>query len=138
MDPYNGEIIAMASIPDFNLNNYRKLPSDSSEYYYKNRVISSQYEPGSTFKIVCFSAAFDNNSNQNHKYFCENGNYIGRYQQPFTWVNASGSDEVLHRACDEKCYRSRCQPSETIRRYTDAFQNTWPSRVSYDNGKRAG
>ena len=83
IDPHNGEIIAMASIPDFNLNNYRKLPSDSSEHYYKNRVISSQYEPGSTFKIVCFSAAFDNNSNQNQKYFCENGNYIGRYQQPF-------------------------------------------------------
>jgi len=83
MDPYNGEIIAMASIPDFNLNNYRNLPSDSSEHYYKNRVISSEYEPGSTFKIVCFSTAFDNNKNKKHKYFCENGNYIGKYQQPF-------------------------------------------------------
>ena len=83
MNPYNGEIIAMASIPDFNLNNYRNLPSDSSNYYYTNRVISSAYEPGSTFKIICFSEAFDSNKNKSDKYFCENGNYIGKYQQPF-------------------------------------------------------
>ncbi len=82
INPYNGEVIAMASIPDFNLNNYRELPSDSSNYYYTNRVISSAYEPGSTFKIVCFSDALDND-NYSNKYFCENGNYIGKYQQPF-------------------------------------------------------
>ena len=82
INPYNGEVIAMASIPDFNLNNYRELPSDSSNYYYTNRVISSAYEPGSTFKIICFSEALDNN-NYNNKYFCENGNYFGKYQQPF-------------------------------------------------------
>ena len=83
INPYNGEVIAMASIPDFNLNNYRNLPPDSANYYYKNRVISSAYEPGSTFKIVCFSEAFDTNKNKSDKYFCENGNYIGKYQQPF-------------------------------------------------------
>ncbi len=83
MDPYTGEVIAMASLPDFNLNNYRKLPSDSANYYYTNRVISSAYEPGSTFKIVCFSDSFDSNKNKNNKYFCENGSYTGKYQQPF-------------------------------------------------------
>ena len=83
INPYNGEIIAMASIPDFNLNDYRNLPSDSANYYYTNRVISAPYEPGSTFKIVCFSEALDSNKNKDDKYFCENGHYIGKYQQPF-------------------------------------------------------
>lgn len=84
MNPHNGEIIAMASIPDFNINDYKKLPSDSANYYYTNRVISSPYEPGSTFKIICFSEAMDNDSSNNQKkYFCENGNYVGKYQLPF-------------------------------------------------------
>ena len=84
MNPHNGEIIAMASLPDFNLNNYKDLPIDSSNYYYTNRVISSAYEPGSTFKIICFSEALDNKKNKEiEKYFCENGRYVGKYKQPF-------------------------------------------------------
>ena len=84
INPYNGEVIAMASIPVFNPNNYHRLPLDSSNYYYTNRVISSPYEPGSTFKIVCFSDALDNDKDNLDKYFCEKGSYTGKYQKAFT------------------------------------------------------
>tara|TARA_B110000014_G_scaffold261522_1_gene253401 strand:- start:2745 stop:4493 length:1749 start_codon:yes stop_codon:yes gene_type:complete len=84
MNPYNGEIIAMASLPDFNLNSYKNLPSDSAHYHYINRVISSAYEPGSTFKIICFISAVDKNINSSlEKYFCEKGLYTGKYIKPF-------------------------------------------------------
>ena len=83
MDPFSGEIIAMASIPDFNLNSYKDLPMDSSHFYYTNRVISEPYEPGSTFKIINFANAIDKGINKNKKYYCEGGSYKNNYIQPF-------------------------------------------------------
>jgi cell division protein FtsI (penicillin-binding protein 3) len=53
MDPHNGEILAMASWPTFNPNDY----GDASEAARRNRAVQDIYEPGSTFKIVTASAA---------------------------------------------------------------------------------
>ena len=84
LNPYSGEILAIASLPDFDLNHYNKLPKDSAQYYYLNRPVSSAYEPGSTFKIVCFTDAIENDlNNKKEKYFCENGLYKGKYIVPF-------------------------------------------------------
>lgn len=54
-DPSTGYIIAMASYPDFNPNEFNKYSQDAI----RNRAISDQYEPGSTFKIVPVSAALN-------------------------------------------------------------------------------
>ena len=48
MDPENGEVLAMASAPDFDPNAYGKFSPDA----WRNRAIADSYEPGSTFKIV--------------------------------------------------------------------------------------
>ena len=53
MDPYTGEILAMASYPTFNPNDY----GDASEEARRNRAVQDLYEPGSTFKLVTASAA---------------------------------------------------------------------------------
>src|SRR4030095_14331870 len=55
MDPYTGEILALANAPDFNPNAYRDAREDTR----RNRAIQDLYEPGSTFKIVTASAAFE-------------------------------------------------------------------------------
>jgi cell division protein FtsI (penicillin-binding protein 3) len=55
MDPRNGEILALANWPSFNPNAYR----DSRPEAQRNRAIQDLYEPGSTFKIVTASAAFE-------------------------------------------------------------------------------
>jgi cell division protein FtsI (penicillin-binding protein 3) len=55
MDPATGEILALANAPDFNPNAYR----DAREEMRRNRAIQDIYEPGSTFKIVTASAAFE-------------------------------------------------------------------------------
>ncbi len=84
INPNTGDIIAMASLPDFDLNNYKKLPKDSANYYYTNRVISNPYEPGSTFKIVNMSNSIDESNNYKSKlYFCEGGEYTSHYLKPF-------------------------------------------------------
>jgi cell division protein FtsI (penicillin-binding protein 3) len=55
MDPRTGEILALANWPSFNPNAYR----DSRPETQRNRAIQDLYEPGSTFKIVTASAAFE-------------------------------------------------------------------------------
>ncbi len=54
-DPATGYILAMASYPNFDPNEYNKYDQDAL----RNRAISDQYEPGSTFKIVAISAALN-------------------------------------------------------------------------------
>ena len=71
MDPFTGDIISIASIPDFNPNNYENYKFDN----YKNRVISDYYEPGSTFKIIPLIAAYEQKLSFNKKYYCENGEF---------------------------------------------------------------
>jgi cell division protein FtsI (penicillin-binding protein 3) len=55
MDPRTGEILASASEPTFDPNDYRL----ASEDRWRNRAVQDIYEPGSTFKIVTGSAALD-------------------------------------------------------------------------------
>ncbi len=59
MDPRNGEILAMASTPRMDLNNYSNyfsLYDNGSQY---NRSIGIAYEPGSVFKVLTMAAAID-------------------------------------------------------------------------------
>jgi cell division protein FtsI (penicillin-binding protein 3) len=55
MDPWTGEILALANAPTFNPNIYREANEDER----RNRAIQDLYEPGSTFKIVTASAALE-------------------------------------------------------------------------------
>ena len=55
MDPWTGEILAMASEPAFNPNVFGKIDPDLRH----NRAVESIYEPGSTFKTVTASAALE-------------------------------------------------------------------------------
>ena len=55
MDPTNGELLAMASLPTFNPNNYRA----AKEAAYRNRPLVDTYEPGSTIKAMTASAVID-------------------------------------------------------------------------------
>lgn len=56
MDPNNGEILGMASRPDYDPNNYQDY---SEEVLSRNLPIWASYEPGSTFKIITTSAAVE-------------------------------------------------------------------------------
>ncbi|MGO9014507.1 MAG: peptidoglycan D,D-transpeptidase FtsI family protein [Dissulfurispiraceae bacterium] len=55
MDPNNGEVLAMASRPTYDLNN----PSEVTAAKRRNRAVTDCYEPGSTFKIVVGTAALE-------------------------------------------------------------------------------
>ncbi|MCK5832562.1 PASTA domain-containing protein [bacterium] len=58
LKPSTGEILAMACYPDYDPNQ----PGESDIYSRKIRQITDIYEPGSTFKIVTFSALLENDA----------------------------------------------------------------------------
>lgn len=56
MNPKNGEILAMASRPNFSPSNYKNY---TQEQINRNLPIWATYEPGSTFKIITLSTALE-------------------------------------------------------------------------------
>ena len=70
LDPWNGDVLALASQPGFNPNDlsggispqaWQQLLQDS-RHPLTNRAIQGQYPPGSTFKIVMAAAVLDSNT----------------------------------------------------------------------------
>ncbi|MCA1555625.1 MAG: penicillin-binding protein 2, partial [Acidobacteria bacterium] len=55
LDPRTGEILALANAPTFDPNAAKKLTDEQR----KNGALVNIYEPGSTFKIVAYSAAIE-------------------------------------------------------------------------------
>jgi cell division protein FtsI (penicillin-binding protein 3) len=55
MDPHTGEILALANAPTFDPNNVGAAPPAARA----NWALQNIYEPGSTFKIIAYSAAFE-------------------------------------------------------------------------------
>lgn len=53
--PRTGEILALANYPNFNPNEFWRFPLAAQ----RNRALSDQFEPGSTFKIVPIAAALE-------------------------------------------------------------------------------
>ena len=111
MDPNTGEVIAMASDKQYDLNN----PYDLTDYYtdseikkmteeerldalygiWKNFAISQNYEPGSTFKPFVMAAALDENiiSDGDH-YYCDGGEVVVEGTQKIRCVNRSGHGDL--------------------------------------------
>ena len=58
-DPRTGEILAMASTPRMDLNQYWQAADIFPGRTPFNRAVSSTYEPGSVFKILTMAAALD-------------------------------------------------------------------------------
>ena len=55
MDPFTGEILALANRPAYDLNSV----SSTSKNSIRNRAITDIYEPGSTFKVIVGTAALE-------------------------------------------------------------------------------
>lgn len=57
MEPKTGAILAMASFPNYDPNDFTLFPKE----YFKNPIVADAYEPGSTFKVLIMAAALNEN-----------------------------------------------------------------------------
>lgn len=72
MDPLTGKILAMASYPTFNPNQFIQYRSKS----WRNGAISDVFEPGSVFKVFLAAAALEEQVvRPSDSFYCENGSY---------------------------------------------------------------
>lgn len=120
MEVDTGNVLAMASYPDFDLNN----PKDISAYYteeeiktmeendtlydtynglWRNFCISDSYEPGSTIKPFTVAAALDAGSiNGNETYMCNGKREIGGHE--IKCHNTYGDGEIgVKTAVEQSC-----------------------------------
>lgn len=97
MNPNNGEILAMASYPTFDLNNPRDLSArftpeqlaalpeeaqvEELSKLWKNFCVSNTYEPGSTFKPFTVATALEIGSiNGDETYMCDGKEIVSEHE----------------------------------------------------------
>ena len=148
MNPQNGDILAMACYPDYNLNEpytpnevlaktYDSLSTEEkSEALYKmwaNRSVSETYEPGSVFKLITASVALEENITTTDK----PGDFVCKGYEEFEdasrneplritcWTSAHGPLS-LRQALEKSCNPSFMQlgariGATTLYKYYEAF-----------------
>jgi cell division protein FtsI/penicillin-binding protein 2 len=75
MDPNNGEIIAMAQVPSFDLNSYG---AEKDPGVYTNPLVQSDFEMGSIIKPLIMAAAIENNVVTPKTTYTDNGSVVIR------------------------------------------------------------
>ncbi len=92
MRPQDGAVLAMASWPGFNPNNYRKFKPGQ----WRNRAVTDVFEPGSVLKPFAVAAALKTGQwKRDSLIYCENGNYrVADYVihdvHPEGWLDMTG------------------------------------------------
>ncbi|MBR3031896.1 MAG: peptidoglycan glycosyltransferase [Clostridiales bacterium] len=123
MDPYTGEILAMVSMPDFDLNTPRQKPygisdskweemssEDQAKYLmrnaWRNRCISDTYEPGSTMKAVTTAIALEEGLTYEDEIFSDSPIEVSSVDTIRCWrekTEGNHGDETLREAFERSC-----------------------------------
>lgn len=145
MNPETGDVLAMVSYPDYNLNEpftananlkgqYNDWDSLSEEEQkaaiqgtFKNRTVSESYQPGSTFKIITASIALEEGIcvTDHVDFNCTGYEEIGDTRIG-CWKSAAHGYQTLRQALMNSCNPAFMQlgrkiGGETLYRYYDAF-----------------
>lgn len=99
MDPRNGHILAMAVYPSFDPNEPGDYPASAR----RNRVITDQFEPGSTFKIVTAVAALEEGVVTPDEQFFDTGSIEIGGGRVHCWRGGGHGSLTFARAVEESC-----------------------------------
>lgn len=120
MEPKTGDILAMASYPDYDPNNprvpvdpaqleeYEKLQDDEKQTYWnqlwRNPIVSDTYEPGSTFKLITSAMALEENVAKPDTLFYSNGsvNVAGTIIKCWRYYRPHG-EQTLTQGLENSC-----------------------------------
>lgn len=134
LDPRNGEVLAMASYPDYDPNRFinRFTPEEwlelinSSEYPLENRATRGLYSPGSTFKPAMLLAALDSKTiTDKTTFFCTGSLKV--YGNIFFCGNRGGHGSVdiyesIQNSCNVYFYQlGKMMKIEKISEYAKKF-----------------
>ena len=101
MDPNNGEILAMSSRPTYDSNNYSSYPIETLS---RNLPIWASYEPGSTFKILTFSASVEEGLiNPGTDHFYDSGSVHVGGARIGCWKAGGHGDQTFLQVLENSC-----------------------------------
>lgn len=101
VDPNNGEILGMSSRPNYDPNNYQKY---STETLSRNLPIWASYEPGSTFKIMTFASALEENLIDMEKdHFYDSGGVTIGGSRIGCWKAGGHGDQTFLQVLENSC-----------------------------------
>jgi len=148
MDVKTGEILAMCSLGNFDLNNYQEVSDEVKEILartedkeerarilqeaqlrqWRNKAISDTYEPGSTFKIITMATALEEGLiDLNDRFYCGGSTpVLGRDDPVNCWRSGGHGSQTLTQAIQHSCNVAfvniglKIGP-ETFYKYAEAF-----------------
>ncbi|MCI8384428.1 MAG: PASTA domain-containing protein [Clostridia bacterium] len=143
MNPKTGDILAMASYPDYDLNSpytpnatlaktYDSLSSeDKNEALFKmwvNKSVGETYEPGSTFKVITSAVALEENITQTDKtndFYCKGYEEISGIKIS-CWATNPHGQQTLRKSLCNSCNPAFMQLGQrmgasTLYKYYNAF-----------------
>ncbi len=140
MNPNTGDILAMAQYPDYDLNNpftptspywierWDSLSSSDKTEMYKNIMVSSRYEPGSTFKLINASVALEENITDTDvagDFNCLGYEMIGNTKIR-CWTSGAHGTETLRKVLQNSCNPGMMQlaarvGAKTLYKYYNAY-----------------
>ena len=101
MNPKTGEILAMSSYPSFEPANYKEY---STEVINRNLAIWSNFEPGSTFKIVTLAAAINEGKvNIFEDHFYDSGKIKVANATLHCWKRKGHGDQTYVQVVENSC-----------------------------------
>lgn len=148
MDPDTGEILALASLGNFDLNNYQAVSEEvqtqidaaatdeeksalrtaAQQSQWRNKAISDTYEPGSTFKIITLSMALEEGiTSVNDSFYCGGSIQVTGDDEPRKcWKTAGHGAQTLTQAVQHSCNVAFINlgvrlGAETFYQYAEAF-----------------
>lgn len=144
MDPNNGDVLAMANYPNYDLNN----PKDLSAYYseeewnamsdddklkkqnelWQNFCVYFTYEPGSTAKAFTIAAGLESGAVfEGDSYYCDGSEKVAGYSKPISCVKRVGHGmqtlgETLMNSCNDALMQMASKIGiENFARYQQIF-----------------
>lgn len=140
MNPNTGDILAMAQYPDYDLNNpftptseywiskWDSLSSSEKTEMYRNIMVSSRYEPGSTFKLINASIALEENITDTdiaNDFSCVGYEMIGSTKIR-CWTSGAHGQQTLRQALENSCNPAMMQlasriGTRTLYKYYNAY-----------------
>ena len=95
MNPYTGEVLALANLPNYDPNRFWRYPASSL----RDRAVMDAYEPGSTFKLVTAAAALESGkANTNSRFATHDTLQVGGrtiHNAEDGFLAGSGGSETL-------------------------------------------
>ncbi|MDY0189786.1 MAG: penicillin-binding protein [Desulfuromonas sp.] len=132
LDPFSGQVLAMASNPDYDPNDFGKYSAAAR----RNRVVCDTFEPGSTFKLFLMAAALDSNTiTPNSVIDCGRGSYRvgGKVIHDHIALGPLSVSDVLKYSSNIGCTKiAQKMGAETFYRYLQNFGFGEKTDIDFD------